>query len=57
MDTPQQLNTYRRSTDSMVGATVVPTMARCVCCGKMRTASTGKETKAGWRCNWCGKKK
>lgn len=44
-------NTEKRAV--MLNAQVTPTRCKCVACGKPRTASTGKMTKAGFVCGMC----
>jgi len=45
-------NTEKRIAQ-MVGVTTVPKRCKCVACGKMRTAVTGKETDDGFVCHAC----
>lgn len=49
---------FRENTDktagSMANVTRIPSLKRCVCCKRMRTAVTGRETQAGFLCGMCG---
>ena len=41
---------------SMAWVNTIPEMATCICCGKRRTAKTGKFSKSGrFRCHGCRK--
>ena len=48
---------FRENTDktagSMANVTRIPSLKRCVCCKRMRTAVTGRETQAGFLCGMC----
>ena len=50
---------FRENTDkaagSMANVTRIPSLKRCVCCKRMRTAVTGRETQSGFMCGMCGK--
>lgn len=39
----------------MLGVRQVPKRCKCVCCLKLRTEETGKQTRAGFVCGMCGK--
>lgn len=48
-------NTEKRA-GQMIGVTTTPARALCRCCGKMRTAVTGKYSKSGkFICGMCHK--
>ena len=44
-----------KTAGSMANVTRIPYLKRCVCCKRMRTAVTGRETQAGFLCGMCGK--
>lgn len=50
---------YRETTDritsNMNGVRTTPARAKCICCGKQRTYETGKDTRNGFVCNFCGR--
>ena len=50
---------FRENTEkvagSMANVTRIPSMKKCVCCKRMRTAATGRETRAGFLCGMCCK--
>lgn len=43
---------FRENTEKVAGSMANVT---CVCCKRMRTAATGRETQAGFMCGMCGK--
>ena len=51
------ISRYRANTDklaTMAGVTRTPSRDHCICCGKMRTAATGKHNRAGkFVCGMC----
>lgn len=51
------ISRFRENTDklaTMAGVTRTPGRDHCICCGKMRTASTGKHNQAGkFVCGMC----
>ena len=44
-----------KTAGSMANVNRIPSLKRCVCCKRMRTAVTGRETQAGFLCGMCGK--
>ncbi len=50
---------FRENTEkvagSMANVTRIPSMKKCVCCKRMRTAATGWDTQAGFMCGMCSK--
>lgn len=52
LDDKQQTD-YREDSGHQVGITVTPRKEWCVCCEKLRTASTGIRTVIGFMCHGC----